>query len=187
MIVADGALQYLPFAALPDPDGFQQPLVVNHEIITVPSASTLAVLRRENADRKPAPKTLAVLADPVFSADDTRIARSGQKPGNPATRSVDEYLQRSINDLGLTGFRLSRLPGTRREAAGIMSLVAADQRIQAVDFDASRAMLNSPDMLGGTHQRPAAALREAQIAMWKTKGWDAPYYWAAFVLQGDWK
>jgi CHAT domain-containing protein len=42
-------------------------------------------------------------------------------------------------------------------------------------------------MLGDTHQRPAAALREAQIAMWKTKGWDAPYYWAAFVLQGDWK
>jgi len=25
------------------------------------------------------------------------------------------------------------------------------------------------------------------MAMWKTKGWDAPYYWAAFTLQGEWK
>lgn len=42
-------------------------------------------------------------------------------------------------------------------------------------------------MLKGTGQRPAEALRAAQIAMWKTKGWEAPYYWGAFVLQGDWK
>ena len=37
------------------------------------------------------------------------------------------------------------------------------------------------------HERPAAALRSAQIAMWKTKGWDSPYYWAAFTMQGEWK
>jgi len=36
-------------------------------------------------------------------------------------------------------------------------------------------------------ERPAAALRSAQLAIWKTKGWDAPYYWAAFTLQGEWK
>src|SRR5262245_8859643 len=35
-------------------------------------------------------------------------------------------------------------------------------------------------------ERPAAALRAAQVATWKTKGWDAPYYWAAFTLQGEW-
>lgn len=34
-------------------------------------------------------------------------------------------------------------------------------------------------------QRPAAALRAAQVAMWKKK--KPPYYWAAFVLQGEWK
>lgn len=36
-------------------------------------------------------------------------------------------------------------------------------------------------------QRPAAALRAAQVEMWKTKQWSAPYYWAAFTLQGEWK
>jgi CHAT domain-containing protein len=36
----------------------------------------------------------------------------------------------------------------------------------------------------GEGQRPVAALRAAQMAMWKAK--KAPYYWAAFVLQGEW-
>ncbi|HZN12190.1 MAG TPA: CHAT domain-containing protein, partial [Blastocatellia bacterium] len=35
--------------------------------------------------------------------------------------------------------------------------------------------------------RPAAALRAAQVAMWKGRRWAAPYYWAAFVLQGEWR
>jgi CHAT domain-containing protein len=34
---------------------------------------------------------------------------------------------------------------------------------------------------------PAAALRAAQIAIQKEKRWAAPYYWAAFALQGEWK
>jgi len=35
--------------------------------------------------------------------------------------------------------------------------------------------------------RPAAALRAAQLALWKQKEWQAPYYWAAFTLQGEWR
>jgi CHAT domain-containing protein len=34
--------------------------------------------------------------------------------------------------------------------------------------------------------RPAAALREAQLGMRKDPRWSAPYYWAGFVLQGEW-
>jgi CHAT domain-containing protein len=36
-------------------------------------------------------------------------------------------------------------------------------------------------------ERPAAALRTAQVACWKTLGWSTPYYWAAFTLQGEWR
>src|SRR5262249_2996065 len=87
LIVVDGALQYLPFGALPEPETKGQgdretmrqgekgnsqsaiptPLIVNHEVVHLPSASALAVLRRELAGRQPAAKTVAVLADPVFS------------------------------------------------------------------------------------------------------------------------
>jgi CHAT domain-containing protein len=35
--------------------------------------------------------------------------------------------------------------------------------------------------------KPAAALRAAQIEMWEQKQWQAPYYWAAFTLQGEWR
>ena len=35
--------------------------------------------------------------------------------------------------------------------------------------------------------RPAAALRAAQIELHAQSGWEAPYYWAGFILQGDWK
>jgi CHAT domain-containing protein len=41
-------------------------------------------------------------------------------------------------------------------------------------------------MLGDKKLRPAAALRAAQIEMWKQKQWRSPYYWATFVIQGDW-
>jgi CHAT domain-containing protein len=36
-------------------------------------------------------------------------------------------------------------------------------------------------------ERPAAALRAAQVKMWERKQWRAPYYWAAFAFQGEWR
>jgi CHAT domain-containing protein len=35
------------------------------------------------------------------------------------------------------------------------------------------------------NRSPAAALREAQVALWRRQRWSAPFYWAAFVLQGE--
>jgi CHAT domain-containing protein len=34
---------------------------------------------------------------------------------------------------------------------------------------------------------PAAALRAAQLEIRNDPRWQSPYYWAGFVLQGDWK
>jgi CHAT domain-containing protein len=36
-------------------------------------------------------------------------------------------------------------------------------------------------------ERPAAALRAAQVEMWKQRQWQSPYYWAAFTMQGEWR
>ena len=46
---------------------------MEHEIVSLPSASTLAVMRREMAERKSPAKAVAVLADPVFEKDDPRV------------------------------------------------------------------------------------------------------------------
>jgi CHAT domain-containing protein len=34
---------------------------------------------------------------------------------------------------------------------------------------------------------PAAALRAAQVKMWKQRQWSSLYYWGAFQIQGDWR
>jgi hypothetical protein len=80
VVVAPGALSYLPFAALPAPEdknrpaGDYEPLVAKHEVVSVPSASILSVIRRETAGRQRAAKSVAVLADPVFEESDPRLA-----------------------------------------------------------------------------------------------------------------
>jgi CHAT domain-containing protein len=40
------------------------------------------------------------------------------------------------------------------------------------------------NMLTGKHS--PAALREAQISMWREPRWAATYYWAGFALHGEW-
>jgi CHAT domain-containing protein len=34
---------------------------------------------------------------------------------------------------------------------------------------------------------PAAALQRAQLSMLKNPRWEAPFYWAGFSLQGEWR
>lgn len=119
LVVADGALQYLPFAALPVAGAGSAVLVDHHEVTSLPSASALAVLRRELRGRSPAPKALAVIADPVFRMDDSRVAQSARRGG-------------------MDPRRLARLRFSREEAEAIASLVPEPQLFKALGFAASR-------------------------------------------------
>jgi CHAT domain-containing protein len=144
LIVADGALHYVPFAALPDPDGSGQPLLARHEIVTAPSAAVVALLRRETAGRPPASKTMAVIADPVFDRQDQRLG--GRAPVT-APPPGDATLASALRSAGLAG-GLPRLPFTRREAGAILSLVPPRQSKAALDFDASRATVTDGSLAG---------------------------------------
>jgi CHAT domain-containing protein/Tfp pilus assembly protein PilF len=145
-VVADGALHYVPFAALPEPGAAtagqrQQPLIIDHEIVSLPSASTLAVLRREAGHRAPASRLVAVLADPVFDADDVRVRRartpSASREHDPAPAHAT--VRPPIETLGLShGTSLPRLLGTRREARAILAAAPGGKSREALDFDASR-------------------------------------------------
>jgi CHAT domain-containing protein/tetratricopeptide (TPR) repeat protein len=57
-----------------------------------------------------------------------------------------------------------------------------------VDDAATAELMKSlyEGMLGPARLRPAAALREAQLAVAKQKRWSDPHFWAGFVLQGEW-
>lgn len=138
VIVTDGLLAYVPFGALPwGPEG--RPLLEHCEIVRLPSATTLAALRRRTPTGPAGKNTVAVLADPVFSSWDRRVHRSGVSPKvqEPADR---KELTRSVRDLGLDG--LLRLPATRREAEAIAAL--APGSFVALDFSAGREALDSP-------------------------------------------
>jgi CHAT domain-containing protein/uncharacterized protein HemY len=321
VIVADGGLNYIPFSVLPSPSSAGlnthhdlapgeavagrsdlTPLIAERETVYLPSASTLAVIRSETAGRAPAPKTVAVFADPVFTPDDSRLTASSAQPADERRKksTTPGDLARSMEESGTpdSGASLPRLIGSRREAAAIMALVPPGERKEALDFQANLQVATSPElgeyrivhfathgvlnsrhpelsgivlslvnergepvdgflrlneiynlklptdltvlsacrtalgtdikgeglvgltrgfmyagspriaaslwkvddaaaadlmkrfyqaMLGKDHLRPAAALRQAQIEMWKQKRWQSPYYWGAFVLQGEWR
>lgn len=312
LIVAPEALQYLPFGVLPVvssplsvakspiPNNGRrttdngQPLIVNHEIINLPSVSVMMLLRQELAQRKPAPKAVAVLADPVFDVNDSRVKVKGLAKADATGAS--SALARSLRSFdGREG--LARLVLSRDEAEAIAATVPENARLKALDFKASRAEAISAELSQyrivhfATHgllnaERPelsglvfslvdeqgkpqdgflrlheiynlklpaemvvlsacqsglgkdikgegmigltrgfmyagaarvvaslwrvddyatsvlmkkfyrgmlqeklpaAAALRKAQIEMWQQKQWQSPFYWGAFVLQGEWR
>lgn len=130
LISADGSLQYLPFAVLQRP-GSTRPLGIDHEIVYLPSATSLLLLREELTNRKPPAKTIALLADPVFDPADPRI----KEP-----MGVQRWT-RSAQSLSLT-----RIPFTRREAQSILDLVSPGQSWLSTDTNASRQTLESKQM-----------------------------------------
>lgn len=77
IVVADGALHYVPFQLLPSPSNPNEPLVANHEIVNTPSASILGQLRKERQQRKPSKRLLAAFGDPVFPANYAEFKGSG--------------------------------------------------------------------------------------------------------------
>jgi CHAT domain-containing protein len=298
VIVADGALQYVPFAAL-SLDRSLRPLIVDHEIASIPSTSSLAIQRQSLANRKPAPKGLAVIADPVFSTADARFTSNTAAKAMPANTVSTGNNTRIIEHLsGGSGAQLmiGRLPFTRQEADQILAVAPSQSNLKALDFRANRSMVtsgelgqyryvhfathgyvdtaraglsaivlsmideqgNAQDGFVRTHdiynlklpaelvvlsacetglgkdvkgegiegltrafmyagarrvivslwnvndkataalmqrlytgmlrggKTPAAALRAAQIEMLRTRQWQSPYFWAPFVMQGEW-
>ncbi len=142
VIVGDGALLYVPFQSLPLPNGPNKILVKDYEIVNLPSSSTIAILREDFGNRKTAPKTIRIFADPIFNPNDERIKQKNSNNDN--NLSLDELaLNRAV---GSTDVNLIRLPGTRREAEVITKLFPANNRQISFDFDANRTNATNKDL-----------------------------------------
>jgi CHAT domain-containing protein/tetratricopeptide (TPR) repeat protein len=310
VIVADGFLQHISFAMLPQVTAGNKRLIENHELVTLPAASVLALQRSRFSDRTVTPPAVAIFADPVFDNNDVRTSRAKVSKPAAATRATRRELshgaaaepspvKRALRDVGFDRGRVSipRLPFSRSEADSIRAVVSQKESLEALDFNASLTTLRRTDLskyrfihfathgllnsdypelsgillsmvdekgkpvdgflqlneiynlklaadlvvlsacqtalgkdvkgegligltrgfmhagarrvVGGlwkvddaataalmenfykemfiNGKRPAAALREAQISLSKQKRWQSPYYWAGFVLQGDWR
>jgi CHAT domain-containing protein len=70
--------------------------------------------------------------------------------------------------------------------AGASRVVAS---LWKVDDEASAELMTLfyTKMLGRELLSPPAALREARKEMQKDERWRHPYFWAGFVLQGEWQ
>jgi CHAT domain-containing protein len=103
-------------------------------------------------ERKPAERTIAVLADPVFESNDERVkGPRGQTPSS--VDNAASSIKRAARGLGLSSQNdaelvIPRLPGTRREADQILALVPRSQSKAAFDFAASRETAASMELAG---------------------------------------
>jgi CHAT domain-containing protein len=130
-VVASGVLQYFPFSALRN-QSENKYLIETNEIIYLPSASTVSLMRQAKKSKKFSTQ-LAVLADPVFTQNDMRLA-SVVKPQQNTTEATTTNSSAG-NILLRSDF--SRLRFSRDEAQAISSLVTVDQSFVRLDFNAN--------------------------------------------------
>ena len=103
----------------------------------LPSLTTLHILRQSGI--KPfSPNSLAVIADPVFSLNDTRLAKIKRPKGQQNSASTE--LTATLRDFSLT--TLARLPFTRIEAESIAENAPPNTSLN-LDFKASRERILS--------------------------------------------
>ena len=161
LIVADGALNYVPFEALvksPDSADYSSLayLIKSNEIIYAPSASVVGAIRQQDNNR--AGRAMLILADPVFNSNDARAHGAAASANSSETRGLG--IQSALTDVAgqdasptagsatMQGLPLARLTGTRNEAEQIVKLAktSGTQADVWLDLDASEDNLDARDV-----------------------------------------
>jgi CHAT domain-containing protein len=130
LVVGHEGLHRVPFAALPVGSEGSKPLLTTREVVRIPSAVTLSLLRRDAPQAFVPPTSVLVVADPVFSTADPRV-RAGE-PGDPedgAPSAVMMFRGRSRSRGGgaLDLANLPRLRASGDEASDIVRLAGSDR------------------------------------------------------------
>ncbi len=137
----------LPLPRSPVPPISYRPLIADHEIVVVPSASVLAAIRRRSAARLPAERGLIVFADPVFSPSDDRVRRTARPQARPPqTDGAPSGATSSAGVVVAPG--LDRLSTTAWEARRIASFGRGSDRGSRIvkDFAATRSAVIDPSL-----------------------------------------
>lgn len=124
-LLIDGPLEYVPFAALRMSSGAA--LVARHDIVRLPVAVWPARTQTDRAQATHIRPRIAVVADPVFSADDGRVRAGGRR----VTTASSEGERTTAGAAAPARLQFSRL-----EADAIGSL--AGNTTLLTDFQASK-------------------------------------------------
>ena len=141
IVVADGALQYVPFQILKTSPGNSEPLISRVEIVEAPSASALALVKRQHSGPPRGGKLLVGFGDAVFSADYTPAAANAATVTTVSNNETAQTRSPSISSLT----RLPRLFNARRELLAISDLAGSDSSF-FVEYNATRDNLLSLDL-----------------------------------------
>jgi CHAT domain-containing protein/tetratricopeptide (TPR) repeat protein len=153
LVVADGALNYVPFGALVTaPGGVDYAalpyLVQTNEIIYAPSASVVAAIRQQKNSATAAARGLLVVADPVFDPKDARVKNQAAAGALRDVAVVSAVADVSGTQVDVGKFHLPRLEGTRLEAQQIAQLARTMGLAPDVwlDFDANESNVKTRDI-----------------------------------------
>lgn len=151
IVVADGALHYVPFQVLPISSAQNEPLAGNYEIVNAPSASILGELRKEATQRRPT-KVLAAFGDPVFASN---YAQRKDATGSELAASMQAMeiapLQNALRDIELNGDAfdpsvIKPLFYAKRELANLRDSATSGETFVASGFEATRERLLATDL-----------------------------------------
>lgn len=145
IVVADGALNYIPFQILPSPSANNEPLVSSYEVVNAPSASILGQLEQEAAHRQTPAHVLAAFGDPIFASNYAQ-----RKDADDGEQTLMALRQAAVRDIEPSGdsfdpATLEPLFFTKRELANLQEVAGAETFV-ATGFDASREKLESADL-----------------------------------------
>jgi len=158
LIIADGALNYVPFEAFVKTKGGADYasldyLIKSNEIAYAPSASVIAAIRSSGPTAGNRPNTILIVADPVFNSDDPRLKGARVAAGSSEERGLGLALNSAVSDVTGTEptggvLRLARLPGTRTEAEAIGAIARAGgaKAESWIDLAANEEKIDSPDV-----------------------------------------
>lgn len=134
IVVADGALNYIPFQLLPSPSG--TPLIASYEIVNAPSASILGQLIKEKRQRPTSPRVLAAFGDPVFRSNYAQFKNSGS--GEVMASATERGVEVDADSVGPD--KIQSLVYSREEINYLQEIGGQDALV-ATGFKASRATL----------------------------------------------
>jgi CHAT domain-containing protein len=151
IVVADGALNYIPFQILrPQPDK-DEPLVAGCEVNNSPSASILGQLRQETSRRKAPSKALAAFGDPIFASNYAQRRNAGSNEQIAAVQaSQDQSWHHALRDIEPVGdtvdpSAIQPLFYSTVELANLRE-VAGPESFVATGFDATPEKLAEVDL-----------------------------------------
>jgi CHAT domain-containing protein len=160
LVVADGALNYVPFEVLlksTESGDFSSLgyLVKTNEIIYAPSASVVGAIKQQRT--KATGRAMLIIADPVFNSNDARAKNTAKPAGDAEVRGLG--IQGALADVAgsttpaasnssMEGLPLARLNGTRIEAEQISKLAktSGGQADVWLDLDANEDNLGARDV-----------------------------------------